>query len=1058
MRNILNPGSSIVIKGTVYTIEKLVGKGSSCVVYKATRPIKGQARQQNCLLKEFNPKDNELERDSNFHIVPANENDERFHKELERFGRSIDTMIEIYNEIDSNNTPFIDSESCKGYAVMPQLYGTTFGKWEPADLYALFLRIMAVTRIIKQYHACGLLHLDIKPDNIFCCDDSDCVQIVDYDSIVCDPCYLSERNGAADIRNEDVDILFSSNWAAAELVLGLRDQIGPQTDLFAIGELLYFKLFGKHSDLLDRNTYAHFDFEHSAMFKGISPTLYDRLTEFFHKTLSTNPKLRYQTAGDLLDALEKMSELTKMPYIRKPHLKDPPSFFIGRDEKFDEVYKKLSETGILFVQGFGGIGKTAFAAKYEENYGYEYDCVCHTESNNPISEIELDNYDAPDNDPKKFDSVRLACESSRVLVAFDNAERFDNDLIRKLSELPCHKLFLTRNFDCNDKQRHYIELEELSQNEAFEIFVHYYGNGKPISLSSDNKKYVDEIIESFACHTLFVELAAKSIGQNGYTLKEFADKVKKLKTRAGGKAYVYGGSKIKFDDKSLHEQLEMLFELSNLEENEIFVLACLSLLPSQGADKRIFNNTESAYINTINKLVKKGWIQERRKVIDGDYHYFISLHPLIEELAEEKLYQEPHHCGSFLKWLSCRAHDDGMVYVISAVADRLLKGRNFNMETVIYIDIPEAAELLVSSCEISSGGFNAWVKRLVRALEIYSLDCESMNCVENILGIIEKLCKIYLEHDNVMISDTLIERLDDLLETLTNNIDYNEPTCELFRMVFCILGMADDNDKINRSFEKLASKFKIYHGGSGLARACYSCGLGLYEAEKYNAAKKCLMKVRDECNDPGSQEVKRQSDELLSEIQKEESMQRLCKIGALNILKDAYEHTGDPKLLKKFNALKNEPVQLKDGNPRTQWIPKSDFIDKTIDEQINISLGITNMRERAGLLLLIAYNALSPLIKKITSSMPLDSGDVLLSTSTAMMPDYDKVLKCLEEMKNALKNDFAFSDAVKLIEDGITLLQAPNENTLQMVRGILDKLYSEDSLIPPYEYCDHPYS
>lgn len=766
MRNILHTGDEISINEKNYRIKGETREGSSYVVYDAERQLNGTP--QNCLIKEFNPEGLDLERVPNgINRIVCNDQSK---DEFDRSKKYIDFMIDLYN-CDPNNTPFIvDASSDGGYLVLNWSKSSIFKQFKPRDVKELFVCVKAVAEIIGQYHAHGLLHLDIKPENIICFENKpDRVQIIDYDSMI-----------KKDAQSGTVSIRFSNAWAASELIMGNIQQICEATDWFAVGELLYYKLFDDHSDLLERTIHGKFDFNKAELLEGSNPALLNKLTGFFRKTLCAAPSARYQKADDVISALDEMINLSGKPFL-KDSLENAPACFVGRDGEMDYVHNKLSLSKYIFIEGMGGIGKTAFAVSYAHKYRDEYDVVCHTQSDDPVTEIKLVNYDSSEDRDwhEKLKDISSACERGKVLMIFDNAEKLNDDhpnsLIDKLSkELNCHKLFLTRNADSCQKQREKIKLEKLTESDALNIFKNYCPE-----IPENSESAVREIIEKFDRHTFFVELAAKTIRARGLInkIREISDKL-----MASEEKVISGKDGQK---RRIYEHFQLMFDISKLNENESNTLKCLSMLPNTGIDKSYFDK-EAKYelglnLNDINALIDSGWIQEKN--IDGKL--MISLHPLVEELAEEALHKSSkcHFAiGAFLNGLTAYANNksscDDMINVISAVAQKLVNGRTLisaDDKSPKIIDTPEAAELLVEACKVS-GGFDAKVKRIEMAIEMHYHDRSH----KKVLEAAHKLCEIYEPClYEIFVDDNFLNCLNIALK-----LPLNEETLQLFSRMF----------------------------------------------------------------------------------------------------------------------------------------------------------------------------------------------------------------------------------------------------------------------------------
>lgn len=789
-KSILNNDNKINIGGFEFTITGVAGEGSSCVVYNALRTIDKISTKW--LIKEFYPAGYEFSRDSNNMINYSND----VKVELDRFSKTVEIMSNIYNELDRNDTSPEDSCSCeyKGYLVIPQLEGKTLKEYNPnGDLKALFTRIWLVAKKLERYHKGNYLILDIKPENIFCCDgDFPRVQIIDFDSAI-----------KADAQDDNVIIRCSSDWAAPELITGKRDQICAAADTYAVGEMLYNKLTGEHSDILEHTMHGNHDLSNSELLKGVNPTLLKKLAEFFRKTLCSAPSARYSDE-EFVKALDELIKLSAAPYIISDEWWQGVSEnFFGRDEELKTVHEMLADKKYLFIQGFGGIGKSDFAKKFAAVYHSEYDISLRTRSKDPIDEIQLGNYNDPGDDVSdekkrilKRDAIEKACSEKNVLMIFDSSDKIDDSIIcNELLTLPGNKVFLTRKTNWRERGQKCFELDALSMEDALKLFKNFCTID-----DSESEEAARQIIEEFHRHTLAVKLAAKAISKRRLGCKgdiaRFVGKIQESKAKI-----------INDDDpeeRTFLGHIKVLFDVFELDKDtERPVLACLSLLPESGISRTyLYEDAEfdlEINIDVVDHLIGCGWIQE-----SGDYNEIISLHPLIAEVAQEQLCNYLPNCCAFLKGLCNYAENvsgDGIARVISGVAENLIgKLSADSLESKEFF--LAAADFLKRSCGIY-GSRSSQVKRLEKAIICY---IKAGNTGEKVIEAASKLAEICRDHYyEKVIDDGFLKCLDILYETLPHT-EENQPLFEdFFRLALIHFDEDGKEAKAEEMLEKLES-------------------------------------------------------------------------------------------------------------------------------------------------------------------------------------------------------------------------------------------------------------
>ncbi|MBR4863286.1 MAG: hypothetical protein IKU07_01815 [Oscillospiraceae bacterium] len=619
--------------GITYRITDCVGRGASCIVYRATASDNTEH-----LLKEYFPKHLSLHRDTFGYLHVPTEQQQDFNEGLTRFRNSCQLQNTIRLSFDKlkNYTGNIQGYYCANgtaYMDMTCFSGQTYDQLQEKSVYALLLRMRTLTQVIGNYHEAGLLHLDIKPENIYVRPEGETVEDVmlfDFDSVT----------PMSDVRFAKA-LSCTKTWAAPEQLLPeKRKNICAATDLFAIGEIIFTQLFGRHSTGAERRSFVtQYDYDYeAAIFKDMDPRVFSHLDTLLHRTICGVVEKRYQSAGELIEKLDRILDLAdpKAPYL-KSNSYALQEHFEGRADEIENIRKHLEENPILFLHGIGGIGKSELAKRFALADKELYDTVIFATCDRDIHHLLLDDtaiplyhfHPQPDEPPESYCKRKLKeltrlCDR-RTLLVIDNVNRSDDPDLKNLLELGATVLITTRA-DFEDygigQQLRIGPLRDRS--DVWKIFCRFYKK----ALSPEEKECIDEIFDLIACHTMTVELLAKQMMAGRIKPEQLLRKLKNTGIRELGKERVSSGKDGALSSQSAYDHIRALFDLSGLDQEEQFVLANLSLIPASGIFAEDFHDWcgLDGY-DCINRLVSAGWAR-----LDKEQD-LLSLHPVVAEVC-----------------------------------------------------------------------------------------------------------------------------------------------------------------------------------------------------------------------------------------------------------------------------------------------------------------------------------------------------------------------------------------------------------------------------------------
>jgi tetratricopeptide (TPR) repeat protein len=219
----------------------------------------------------------------------------RFRREAEAVARlQHPNIVQIHEVGEHDGLPFFSMEFCPGGSLDRKLAGTPL----PATQAAILLSTLA--RAVHAAHQAGIVHRDLKPHNVLLADD-DTPKITDFG--------LAKWLGDSACTQSGA-IVGTPSYMAPEQAAGRSRDVGPRTDCYALGAILYECLTGRPPFLAESvwETLARVRHEEPVAVRRLVPGVPGDLETICHKCLHKEPARRYGSAADLADDLARFLE------------------------------------------------------------------------------------------------------------------------------------------------------------------------------------------------------------------------------------------------------------------------------------------------------------------------------------------------------------------------------------------------------------------------------------------------------------------------------------------------------------------------------------------------------------------------------------------------------------------------------------------------------------------------------------------------------------------------------------------------------------------------------
>jgi serine/threonine-protein kinase len=199
-------------------------------------------------------------------------------------------IVQVYDVGQQQGCPFFSLEYVEGGSLAQKLQGRPQDPEQAAQL------METLARAIHVAHQHGIVHRDLKPANVLLADGA-VPKITDFG--------LAKRLDADIGQTQSGAVMGTPSYMAPEQAAGKVKEIGPATDVYALGAILYEMLTGRppFQAATTLDTVRQVLSEEPVPPSRLQPGVPRNLEIICLKCLEKNPRQRYATAEQLADDL-----------------------------------------------------------------------------------------------------------------------------------------------------------------------------------------------------------------------------------------------------------------------------------------------------------------------------------------------------------------------------------------------------------------------------------------------------------------------------------------------------------------------------------------------------------------------------------------------------------------------------------------------------------------------------------------------------------------------------------------------------------------------------------
>ncbi|MEM9274871.1 MAG: AAA-like domain-containing protein [Cyanobacteria bacterium P01_F01_bin.143] len=296
----------------------------------------------------------------------------------------IEQIPKIISRFEENGSFYIIQEMIKGKLLKTEL---KIRKWSQDSVISLMI---AILEVLKKIHSVDLKHLNICPDNIIRCSDSQKLILCNF--------AIFEAIAARVLQTDNFGNplkVGTPGYAAPEQQNG-QNYTSVSSDLFAVGMIGIQALTGHRPTDLPDNKVTQAKIWRYAPLGGSIPIIDDGLIQIIDTLIQPEVEMRYKSANEAIKALKSFQEDNH----EEKKFKDEKKKIEDEKKKIDNAKETLIKF-ILFLTCVGlVIGGWIFNNNRERNNLINSEIL--SQCKNPNKFISNDLYP-----PKYFDEIKL---------------------------------------------------------------------------------------------------------------------------------------------------------------------------------------------------------------------------------------------------------------------------------------------------------------------------------------------------------------------------------------------------------------------------------------------------------------------------------------------------------------------------------------------------------------------------------------------------------------------------------------------------------------------------
>ena len=287
--------------GNRYLLEKIIGVGGMAVVYKALDKIDNKYVAIKILKEEYS-------------------SDDSFRRRFKNESKAVallshPNIVKVYDVSFGSQIQYIVMEYIEGITLKQYIQHKGALSWREVLYFAT-----QILRALQHAHDRGVIHRDIKPQNIMLLNDHKTIKVADFG--------IASFSGKGETRTMTDEAIGSVHYISPEQAKG--EIVDNKTDIYSVGVVIYEMLTGRvpfQSDSAVSVAIMQLQKEPERP-RAINPAIPVGIEQITMRAMQKSPRNRYQSAGEMLLDLDEFRRNLNTRFENNHFVDNEPTRYI----------------------------------------------------------------------------------------------------------------------------------------------------------------------------------------------------------------------------------------------------------------------------------------------------------------------------------------------------------------------------------------------------------------------------------------------------------------------------------------------------------------------------------------------------------------------------------------------------------------------------------------------------------------------------------------------------------------------------------------------------------